>query len=266
VIRATILGSVVSSIGVYAWVYIAALLPVPWSALIMGVLLWVYVQYFRGRWWPEATAEARKARFRAVSLSATTWKWGLVGALSLVAIWQAGLIVTFRVVEFPGDVLTAGYDLAGAPLWAAWLMVVMSSLVAGICEETGYRGYMQQPIENRHGPVAAIGLVSALFLVIHLPQAWSPPLVVHIFVLSVLLGVLAYASGSLVPGILAHFALDILNFSYWWTDLAGRYDHRPIAETGIDAHFIIWGVILLAAVGLFVLSIRKMTGKRNDHL
>jgi membrane protease YdiL (CAAX protease family) len=191
------------------------------------------------------------------------WKWGLVSALSLVAIWQAGLIVTFRIVEFPGDVMTAGYDLAGAPLWAAWLMVVMTSLVAGICEETGYRGYMQRPIENRHGPVAAIGLVSALFLVIHLPQAWAPPLLVHIFALSVLLGVLAYASGSLIPGILAHFALDIFNFSYWWTDLAGRYTHRPIAETGIDTHFIIWGIMLLAAVGLFVFSIWKVMGNRN---
>jgi hypothetical protein len=41
VLRATILGSVVSSIGVYAWVYIATLVPVPWSVLIMGILLWV---------------------------------------------------------------------------------------------------------------------------------------------------------------------------------------------------------------------------------
>jgi membrane protease YdiL (CAAX protease family) len=263
IIRATIIGAVVSSIGVYAWVFIVALVPAPWSVFIMGILLCVYVAYFRGRWWPESTAQARKIRFRDVWLPAGMWKWGLLSALSLIAIWQAGLVVTFRFVEFPGEVITAGYDLTGIPLWVAWLMVVMSSLVAGICEETGYRGYMQQPIETRYGPVIAIGLVSALFLIIHLPQVWAPPLLLHLFALSALLGVLAYASGSLIPGILAHFALDIFNFSYWWTDLAGRYDQRPIAETGIDAHFIIWGIVLLAAVSLFVLGIYKLMRPRN---
>jgi membrane protease YdiL (CAAX protease family) len=217
----------------------------------MGALLWLYVRYFSGSWWPTSLAEERRTRFRAVKLSTGVWKWGLVSALSVVAIWQSGLVLTFRIIAFPGDVITAGYNLSGIPIWAAWLLIIMSSLVAAICEETGYRGYMQLPIEKRFGPTTAIVLVSTLFLIIHLPQVWAPPLLGHLFVLSVLLGILAYASDSLIPGILAHFGLDIFNFSYWWTDLAGRYLQRPIREAGVDAHFIGWSIFFLAAVSLF---------------
>ena len=39
----------------------------------------------------------------------------------------------------------------------------MGSLVAGIAEESGFRGYMQGPIEPRHGPVIAFLVTGGLF-------------------------------------------------------------------------------------------------------
>jgi membrane protease YdiL (CAAX protease family) len=36
----------------------------------------------------------------------------------------------------------------------AW--VILSTLVAGVVEETAFRGYVQGGIERRHGPVVAI--------------------------------------------------------------------------------------------------------------
>ena len=266
IFRATFLGMLVSSVGVYSWLVVGALVPAPWSLGIMGILLWLYIKYFSGSWWPKSTAGARQIKFRATKLSVDIWKWGLFSALLIVIIWQSGIVVTFRIIEFPDDVLTAGYDLTGMPLWVAWLMVIMSSLVAGICEETGYRGYMQSPLESRYGPGASILLVSILFLVIHLQQVWAPPLLLHLFALSVLLGILAYASGSLIPGIVAHFCLDIINFSYWWTDLAGRYYQRPINQTGVDGHFLAWGMLFVVSVGLFFWSIRKTIRVRPQSL
>jgi membrane protease YdiL (CAAX protease family) len=256
--RATFLGVLVSSVGVYSWLIIGALVPAYWSLVIMVIVLWLYTKYFSGSWWPTSTAGARQINFRTTKLTADIWKWGLLSALLIVAIWQSGIVLTFRIIEFPGDVLTSGYDLTGLPLWIAWLMIIMSSMVAGICEETGYRGYMQVPLENRYGPGASIVLVSILFLVIHLQQVWAPPLLLHLFGLSVLLGILAYASGSIIPSIVAHFSLDIINFSYWWTDLAGRYTQRPIVETGVDAHFLAWGLFFIVSLGLFFWAIRKI--------
>jgi membrane protease YdiL (CAAX protease family) len=257
VIRAIVVGVLVSSIGVYAWVILGALMPPLGAVVFMGGLLVIYAKYLSGSWWPERTAEARRMCFRATRLPAGVWKWSLLGALLVVAIWQSGLILTFRFREFPGDVLTAGYDVSAMPPWIAWLMVIMSSLVAGICEETGYRGYMQVPLERRYGPGIAIVIVSILFLLIHLQQVWAPPLLFHLFALSVLLGVLAYASGSLIPSMMAHFGLDMFNFSYWWTDLAGRYGRRPVSETGVDAHFLVSGLVFLVSVGLYFWAIRK---------
>ena len=92
----------------------------------------------------------------------------------------------------------------------------MASLVAGICEEIGYRGYMQAPLDRKYGPVAGISITSLVFVVIHLHQAWaSGAVLVQLFVISFMCGYLAYSSKSLLPGIIAHVTLDIINFSYF---------------------------------------------------
>jgi membrane protease YdiL (CAAX protease family) len=165
--------------------------------------------------------------------------------------------MTFRIVEFPAEEFTVGYNLSALPIWLAWLGVIMASLVAGICEEVGFRGYMQVPVERRYGSVVGIAIVSIVFVASHLNQAWAPPILFHLFAISAMLGVLAYASGSLIPGIIGHAVMDIPNFAYWWTDVAGTFDKRPIAETGIDAHFVAWALIFAASLALFTWTARR---------
>lgn len=256
-VRAIISGLFVSTLGVYSWLVIGSFIPGPWSIVVMGGVLWLYWKYFSGSWWPKSTVDARKKRFRAVKMPAAVWKWGLVAAILIVAIWQSGMVLTFRIIEYPTEAFTAGYNLEAMPIWLAWLMVIMSSMVAGICEETGFRGYGQVPLEERFGPGIAITIVSIMFLIVHLQQVWAPTVLFHLLSLSVLLGILAYVSGSLLPSIVAHTSLDIFNFSYWWTDIAGKFDKRPLAETGIDAHFILWMLTFLASVVLFSWAVSK---------
>lgn len=86
---------------------------------------------------------------------------------------------------------------------------------------------------------------------------WAPPILLHILTMSVMLGVLAHASGSLIPGIFGHTVMDIPNFAYWWTDVAGIFDNQPIAETGVGAHFVEWALIFVAAVALFSWAAHK---------
>lgn len=256
-VRAIISGLFVSTLGVYSWLVIGSFIPGPWSIVVMGGVLWLYWKYFSGSWWPKSTVDARKKRFRAVKMPAAVWKWGLVAAILIVAIWQSGMVLTFRIIEYPTEAFTAGYNLEAMPIWLAWLMVIMSSMVAGICEETGFRGYGQVPLEERFGPGIAITIVSIMFLIVHLQQVWAPTVLFHLLSLSVLLGILAYVSGSLLPSIIAHTSLDIFNFSYWWTDIAGKFDKRPLAEKGIDAHFILWMLTFLASVVLFSWVVSK---------
>jgi membrane protease YdiL (CAAX protease family) len=230
----------------------------------MSGMLWLYWKYFSGSWWPRATAEARRNNFRSVKLSAAVWKWGLVGGLLFVVVVQSALVMTFRIVEFPAEAFKAEYNLDALPVWIAWISIIMASLVAGICEETGFRGYMQVPLEERYGPTVGITIVSIVFLVFHLHQAWAPHVLFQIFAASVLWGILAYASGSLIPGIIGHTILDIINFSFWWSDLAGKFEMQTIAETGIDIHFITWVLIFGAVIALFFWVTRKIMAVRQQ--
>jgi membrane protease YdiL (CAAX protease family) len=258
VIRAILTGLFVFAIvGNLARVAILMFIPAPWSFILMLVVLWLYMKYFSGSWRPESTAEDRRENFRATKLSAGVWTWSLVAALAVVVVLQAGLVVTFRLIPFPAEEWTLGFDLSVVPPWMAWALVIVASLTAGITEEVGFRGYMQVPLEKRYGPVAAITIVSIMFVVLHLNQAWAPPVLLLLFAIGAMWGIMAYTSGSLLPAMISHSIADIFNFSYWWTDLAGRFDKLPIAETGVDSHFILWVLILVASVVLFIWSARK---------
>ncbi|MCK4725907.1 MAG: CPBP family intramembrane metalloprotease [Anaerolineales bacterium] len=265
-IRAVVSGFLVYFVvGFVAWLAIVALIPAPWSLVIMALVLWIYLKYFSGRWWPKTTAATRSEYFRATKLSTGVWKWSLITALLVVAAIQSSLVITFRVIEFPADAWALGFDYKAFPIWLIWLYIVLMASVAGITEEVGFRGYMQVPLEKRYGPAAGIAIVSIMFMVLHLNQAWAPFVLIHLFVIGVLWGIMAYTSGSLIPGIISHTIADIFNFSYWWTDVAGKFDKMPIAETGIDSHFVIWLLIFVASIALFVWAARKTLLARKSE-
>ena len=143
----------------------------------------------------------------------------------------------------------------------------MASLVAGICEEIGYRGYMQAPLEQKYGPVAGISITSLVFAVAHIHQAWASGMVgmIVIFVISFMIGYLAYSTKSLLPGIIAHVSFDIINFSYWWSDVMGTFERKPVSMTGVDNHFIITLMVVLLSIILFIGIIRQLLKlKKSD--
>jgi hypothetical protein len=61
-----------------------------------------------------------------------------------------------------------------------------------------------------------------------------------------------YPPGLLVPGIITQPLVDIVNFSYWWSDVADKSEYQPIAITGVDLHFVVWLLILTASIALFI--------------
>ncbi len=245
---------------------IVILIPAPWSIGAMAIVLWVYLRYVSGSWWPKATTESRRVRFRATKLPMRVWKWSLIAALLAAVLLESSFVVTFRIIEFPAEAWALAYDFADAPIWQVWLFILMAALVAGITEEVGFRGYMQVPLEGRYGPAVGITIVSIMFVVLHLNQAWAGGggILVMLFGISAVWGVLARVSGSLIPGMISHTVADIVNFSYWWTDIAGAFDKRPISETGIDSHFILWIAVFVASLALFALAARKTLAARQE--
>lgn len=262
-IRAIVSGLFVTFVGVGAWLLCLAVIPAPWSAVVMGGILWLYWKYFSGSWWPRSTAVARSQNFRSVKLSTAVWKWSLGGTFLFVVILQSATVLTFRLIEFPAEA-AADYGLDALPVWVAWITIIMASLVAGVCEEIGFRGYMQVPLEERYGPVVGITIVSIMFTVFHLNQAWAQPVLFQIFAISTLFSILAYTSGSLIPSIIGHTIMDIFNFAFWWTDLAGDFEWQTIAVTGIDLLFITAVLTFVVSLVLFFWVARKTMAVRQQ--
>ena len=258
-IRTILTGILVSGIGVSIWSAVLLLVLPPWSLLIMLIPLWFYWEYFSGIRWQKDTSETRHAQFRLLKLSPRVWKWSLTGAVFFVIIVQSSFILTFKLISFPYDKFTSEYKiLETLPISIAWLVIIMSSVVAGICEETGFRGYMQVPLEKRYSPFIAITIVSLLFTLIHLNHAWAAPIIPNIFFASVLLGILAWKTGSLIPGMIAHSILDVFDYSFWWSNLAGNFERKTIFETGMDKSFIIWCLIFSGTVIAFFMVMKKI--------
>jgi len=263
IIRTIISGFIVSTTGIAVWSILLLVFSPPVSIVLMIFALWAYWKFFSGHWGKEQNRINRSENFRKVTLSPYLWKWGLTGAVSFVMIVQAGFFITFRITAFPDAQFTSDYKiLETMPGWSAWALLITSSVVAGICEETGYRGYLQLPLEKKYGPATAILISSVVFTLIHLGKRWAIPIIPQIFFASILLGLLAYKSGSLIPGIIGHSILDIFNYSVWWTHLTGGFHKETIFKTGMDLHFIFWILVIISGLFIFFRAINKLKDKK----
>ncbi len=242
------------------------LIPAPWSGVAIAIVLWAYLRYFSGHWWPKATSESRRVRFRATKLPMRVWKWSLIAALLAVVVMQSSAVVLGRIIDSTAEASGPVIGLADLPIWQIWLFILGAAAVAGIAEEVGFRGYMQVPLEGRYGPAVGITITSIVFVVFHLNQAWAVGvgILVILFAGAAMWGVMAVTSGSLIPAMISHIVVDIFYFSHQWKDFSGIYDKRPIGEAGVDTHFIVWLVGLVASVVLFVLAARKTLAARQE--
>jgi membrane protease YdiL (CAAX protease family) len=255
---AIIIGLLITETGLTLWTVDFTFLKAPAATCVMSVVLWCYWKYFSGSWPAGRTVATRKTRFRALRLPAAGWRQGLLAALAIVLVLETGMVLTFRLIPFPDRAFTYEYGgFVNMPPWQAWALVVMSSLVAGICEETGFRGYMQVPLERLWGRIPAILVTSVVFTALHLGKAWSWYIIPLIFLTSVLLGLLASRMGSLIPCIIAHTLFDVVNFSYWWSHLAGRFRTPTIFVTGLDIPFAVSFLVFAGGCILFFRTIKK---------
>ena len=259
-LRAIIAGLLIALIAANVWPPLLLRLGVPLASIVEVVFLGLYVWWAGGGGAPQSTRAARSIAFRKGALSPGQWFWGLIAALSLAAAVHAAIVLLFRLVPFPTEAFRRGYDFSFIPsLRLRWIAVVVSAASAGICEETGFRGYMQQPIEQRHGAARAILVSSSFFTLLHLTKGWAMVgMVPIVFGAGVLLGLLAWSSRSLIPSMIGHVVMDIGLFAYWWTGIAGDFTARPIAETGVDRAFLVTCAVLTITLLTVLLGVWRL--------
>ena len=137
------------------------------------------------------------------------------------------------------------------PSATVFLLLITGSVVAGVTEEAGFRGYMQSPIERRFGLLAAILINGSVFGLLHFsnhPHHVLPMLPYYIAV-SAVYGGITSAADSILPALVLHAGGDVWSLTRLW--MTGLPEWQTAAnpepliwQTGVDAGFVIEVVIL----------------------
>lgn len=260
-LAAVVLGLLITEAGIIPWSIFLVILPTPWPFILMIVYLGLFVTYFSGRIFPKAIDGFRAERFRETKITDGSLKW-IAAAFLFVLVIESSIVVNFRLISFPRDnFMQYNAFIMALPGPMQWVFVLVASLVAGICEETGFRGYLQVPLEKRYGASIAISSSGILFTAFHFNQPWATSIVPSILLAGILLALLAYRSKTLIIPMIAHVVMDIFNFTFWWSDLGNRVDRQTIFETGVDSHFVIWLSLLLIGLLLYLFICIRSSNK-----
>jgi membrane protease YdiL (CAAX protease family) len=194
----------------------------------------------------------------------------IAGVLGLTAIMLLQGVMA-RLVTLPQQ---HNVEALHFPFVSLLLWVLMGSIVAGVVEETSFRGYMQGPIERRHGPVSAILLTGCLFGFAHFthPEV-GLSLMPYYMAVAAVYGALAYLTNSIFPSMVLHAGGNILSAlalfgqgrSEWQ---ASSSQTRLVWESGPDASFWIAIIAFLivgsVAVGAYAALARVAQKARQD--
>jgi membrane protease YdiL (CAAX protease family) len=138
--------------------------------------------------------------------------------------------------------------MAEAPTTTALVAKIVADTAA---TKTSFRGYVQRPIERRHGPAIAILVTGSLFGLVHFthPEV-TLVLLPYYMAVAAVYGSLAHLTDSTLPGMVLHGGGDALSAFDLFT--RGRSEWqlsaapRPLVwETGRDAEFLANTVALL---------------------
>jgi membrane protease YdiL (CAAX protease family) len=257
-VRAVVVGLAVAIVGTVVWARLIAVnvqyLPnVPWAVPMMAFILTGWWLYFaKGRGWPLVTNDARRLSGRANRVPDHLWMPALgAGILGLFTILLLQGVLS-RLVTLPQQ---QDLDPSQYPIFTLFAWVVMSAVVAGVVEETAFRGYIQGGIERRHGLITAILISGILYGLSHFTHP-EVGIVLMPFYLAVatVYGLLAAATNSTYPSMVLHIGGNV--FSAFSLFAGGRSEWElttvpapTIWQAGVDASFIV-NLALLVVVGI----------------
>ncbi len=275
IVRAVLTGLVLAAFGTVPWAILVSANTrhwpaVPWAVPPLALYLWLFWRYVRGAGWPRWNAETRRTLCRANRLPDDVWGMALLaGGIGLVAVVLLQG-VTSRLVTLPRQ---RELDPSQFPLVTLLSWVVMSAAVAGVVEEAAFRGYMQGPIERRHGPVTAILVTGSLFGLAHFthPEV-TLVLMPYYLAVAAVYGALAHFTDSILPSMVLHAGGNLLSafdlFSRGRSEWQTSATPPPLIwESGADASFrtaIVAAMLAgAAAVWAYAALARVTRGARN---
>jgi membrane protease YdiL (CAAX protease family) len=169
----------------------------------VGFCVAAFMLYF-----PHAWCARRKEREEAYGL-----RWFMsMKARRETTFAVIGTLVPLTVVSWFWPVKWGGGTPFRLPVWTV-LNLLGGGTAAAFIEETFYRGWMQTLMVRKWGPWVAIPLTSLLFALSHLFVAPSW-LRVATFFPGLVMGLLRYRNGSVLPSIVYHAVCNV--WAIWW--------------------------------------------------
>ena len=261
VIRAVLVGVGVVLAGSVPWAAVLAPLnlrvftSVPWAAAPMAAYLWIYWRLISGAIGAPDRAAWRREQLRANRVSADVWGMALLTGLAGFAALLTFVAVMARMVTVPPSAPIA--LPRGMPSITAFLLLVTGSVVAGVTEESGFRGYMQTPIERRFGLAAAILVNGSVFGLLHFPNHPHHvlPMLPYYVAVAAVYSAVTFAADSILPSLVLHAAGDVWSLTRLWVTGTPEWqiDAQPpplIWQAGVDPAFLIGvaALVLFSAV------------------
>ena len=268
IVRAVVAGAVATAAGTIPWTLLVAgnmkFLPaIPWSVPLAAFYIWLLFRYLRGHGWPASTADARRESCRANAVRDDLFGGAMVaGVVGLIALLLFQSVFA-RMVRLPQQPIEALQRLPALTLMA---FVVMGAIVAGVIEEAGLRGYMQGPIERRHGPIVALLVTSAIFGLAHYSHRETTLALMPFYMgVGVIYGLMAYLTNSIWPSLVLHTVGDV--FGAFQVLATGRAEWQAAPETspliwesGTDATFWLTLLGFALAAAAATASYRALAG------
>lgn len=171
-----------------------------WNAVMITVKVAVVVVTLVWCW------RHRKVVVPALARFGTVWDYvlAIVGAAAVLMVNTLLLQFELTTIGLPsgGDAL-GEYAHTAAPWMAVPLFVILLDMAVypGVVEELGFRGVIQPTLGKIMSAREAVFATGIVFAFVHLSALSLPAL----FLAGLWLGYLRVRSGSLYPGILAHF-------------------------------------------------------------
>jgi membrane protease YdiL (CAAX protease family) len=222
---------------------------VPWSALVMALLLGALWAFLGGKWGSLGSRDTRRDLLRARHVPQNVLVWALIaGDLFIVAL--AGFwIVLRRLVATPGN---PAADFSALPAVTVIGTLAMAALAGAVSEEAGFRGYFQGALERSGLGPAAVLVTAVVMAPLHaLTQGFVWPTMVFYLLVDAMLGALAYLTKSIRPGIVVHAVGLIVFFGLVWP-----YDKTRglVLQQGADLGFWLNAAQALVFAALSVLA------------
>ncbi len=129
------------------------------------------------------------------------------------------------------------------PVWTALLLI---AVLPAIVEETLCRGVILRSLLPRFGPTGAIVLSAVAFGILHL----DPYRLLSTTFLGLLLGFIAWSTGSIFPAMLAHFSNNAISFLVQkYADKLPNYSWLESADMVFLPWYLVLGGLVLLILG-----------------